>query len=128
MAPWYPCSLYLHSSAEHFHSLCLPRKSNSGLQGPGDWENWLEATCLSQCGHITTSLSVLCLLCKRTKPYCALEWAHFVSNLPLAKKLTLSACRGPQTPHLNPVRGSPVGVHYQPPRRHQKAGDLEEGF
>lgn len=51
---------------------------------------------------------------------------HLRNNFPLAQKFPLSSCTGPDTPHLNFVRGSPVQFHA--PGSTKREADRKEGL
>ena len=81
---------------------------------------------LTQKSHHSTSARLLSSSVNRSEPPWALEWAYDMNSFLLAQKFTLSPCRGPNTPHLNHVRDSPVRLHF--PGSTKREVEFEEGF
>lgn len=115
-----------HSRAGHFHSLCLPRKSNSGCYGLGARER---AGLKRPAPHSeVTSLHPPRAFFPRPRTgrsHAVPSSGRTVRTFPWPRSLP-SPPRGPNTPHLTPVRGSPVRLHS--PGNTQGRLSLREGF
>lgn len=104
-----PGSPFLRSSVRHVRSLCSPLKSNSRFKGLESELVWRPA-----CHIEVTALNLLetFSLYKTGRTTLGPRVDSLSEQLPLTQKLT-RPCRGPATPHLDPL-GPPVRFHPTP--------------